>query len=756
MTNIKTRNYFILIFVLIFLTNVHAEEALSISKQNNTAKNYLTTNYSQLGVSLKDVQDAKIQNSYQSKHNGLTHIYFRQHLNGIEMLNADMQIHLDKKGEVFRLHNQFVPSLADKVTINAPKITAIAAIESALKSLNLTKKQGLYLISKDETLNQSANYSNAGVSLANIPAKLVYNLNSDNKPRLAWDLQIQLNNAWRNIIVDALDGSILASYNWTVNDSYSVFPQPFESPEANGASHQIVSNVADAIASPFGWHDTNGAVGAEFTDTRGNNVSAQDDLDANNSGGSRPDGGVALDFDFTFDPAMQPDEGENLQVGIVNLFYWNNVIHDIMYQYGFDESSGNFQVNNYGNGGQGNDSVNADAQDGSGNNNANFSTPPDGFNPRMQMFQYFAPPDLEVNSPLSIAGNYAIAGAGFGSRFTEIGTTAILEEVNDNTDTASDACEPLVGFTAGRIALLDRGNCEFGIKVLNAEQAGAIAAMVINNQGDALTTMGPGANGAAVTIPSAFIGQTDGNTIRAELANNVEVTLSVIEKDRDGDLDNAIVIHEYGHGISNRLTGGPGNTSCLNNQEQMGEGWSDYFAMALTAQASDQATDARAMGTYAGNNLGGIREFPYTTDQTINLHTFTDIASVSVPHGVGSVWAEMLWEVYWNLVTDHGFDDDIYNGSGGNNLALQLVIDGLKLQECNPSFVQGRDAIIAADVANNAGANSCAIWRGFAKRGLGVNASSGNNNVLGDETQDFSVPAACVIDLIFAHGFESL
>ncbi len=46
---------------------------------------------------------------------------------------------------------------------------------------------------------------------------------------------------------------------------------------------------------------------------------------------------------------------------------------------------------------------------------------------------------------------------------------------------------------------------------------------------------------------------------------------------RDGDLDNGIIVHEYGHGVSNRLAGGPANTSCLNNQEQMGEGWSDYF-----------------------------------------------------------------------------------------------------------------------------------------------------------------------------------
>ena len=69
-----------------------------------------------------------------------------------------------------------------------------------------------------------------------------------------------------------------------------------------------------------------------------------------------------------------------------NLYFTNNRIHDILYRYGFDEAAGNFQVNNYGNGGLGNDAVNAEAQDGGGTNNANFATPPDGQEPRMQMY----------------------------------------------------------------------------------------------------------------------------------------------------------------------------------------------------------------------------------------------------------------------------------------------------------------------------------------------------------------------------------
>ena len=71
---------------------------------------------------------------------------------------------------------------------------------------------------------------------------------------------------------------------------------------------------------------------------------------------------------------------------VTNLFYLNNVIHDRLYRYGFNEAAGNFQTNNFGKGGAGNDSVRAEAQDGGGTSNANFSTPDDGSRPRMQMY----------------------------------------------------------------------------------------------------------------------------------------------------------------------------------------------------------------------------------------------------------------------------------------------------------------------------------------------------------------------------------
>src|SRR5690606_12661517 len=206
--------------------------------------------------------------------------------------------------------------------------------------------------------------------------------------------------------------------------------------------------------------------------------------------------------------------------------------------------------------------------------------------------------------------------------------------------------------------------------------------------------------------------------------------------------------HEYGHGISNRLTGGPSNTSCLNNQEQMGEGWSDYFGLMLTMREGDTGEMVRGIGTYLefdGVDGPGIRPYPYSTDLGINPTTYGDIRTFSVPHGVGSVWTQMLWEMTWNIIDEHGFDPDIANGSGGNNIALQLVTDGLKLQPCSPGFIDGRDAILEADQIANGGANRCIIWRAFARRGLGLSATQGSSNSKVDGAEAFNVPVDCLL-----------
>ena len=186
-------------------------------------------------------------------------------------------------------------------------------------------------------------------------------------------------------------------------------------------------------------------------------------------------------------------------------------------------------------------------------------------------------------------------------------------------------------------------------------------------------------------MASSFSRRSAAETINATLEDNPAGQIN-----RDSDLDAGVIVHEYGHGISNRLTGGPANTSCLGNQEQMGEGWSDWQTLFLHAAPSDTATTPRPVATYltfedAATGFG-IRAFPYNTDNIANPLTYSDIPTQSVPHGVGAIWANMLWEMYWNLVGELGYDPDLYYGSGGNNIAYQLVLDGMKLQPVQPGL----------------------------------------------------------------------
>ncbi|MBP8250238.1 MAG: M36 family metallopeptidase, partial [Chitinophagales bacterium] len=591
-----------------------------------------------------DIENYIVSDDYTESQTGLRYIYTQQTHKGIPLYNA-VSVFVVKNNMVIYGKPTIVGEMASKVNADQPTITAEAAIGYALIHLGIKNISTVKLI-KQDSLKNKYTYTAPALSASQINVQLVYRA-MDDGIYLAWDVSIELINEphWWNIRVDALTGNYLDKNDWIVScgfddpnhncamhehesaapasplsplaappplGEYNVYAFPVEAPSFGGRTNLI--NPENLSSSPFGWHDDNGVVGNEYTITRGNNVHAYEDANNDNLPGYSPNS-ATLQFDYPVNLTQAPLV--NQDASITNLFYDNNRIHDVLYYAGFTEVAGNFQQNNYGNGGLGNDYVQAEAFDGSGTNNANFGTPNDGSRPRMQMYLWTAP-----------------------------------------------------------------------------------------------------------------------------------------NPDRDGSFDNGIVAHEYGHGVSNRLTGGPGNSSCLQNAEQGGEGWSDWLALIMTIEPGDTAaggmlTQARGIGTYALNqatNGQGIRRFRYSVNMAINPQTYADLATSGTgPHNKGEIWCDAIWDMTCFLVNDLGFNSDPSVATAGNNIAMRLVLEGMKLQPCSPGYLDARDAILNADAILYNNAHRCRIWEAFARRGMGFNAVQGSSSSSTDQTAGFSLPPFCLI-----------
>ncbi len=776
-----------MVLMLCLMTTV---SVVSAQQFQDEIRAFLQKEKSQWQLTDTDVANWVVSDQYDNKETGVTYTYLHQQVAGIRIFNAVSTMAI-RNGAVVHFANRFQANAEARVNAAEPVLKPEEAIESAAAHLGLTLKESPRFLTKEENrLRQT--WTNGGIARENITVELVYFV-AGNMLRLSWNVNIAPVNSpdWWNIRIDALNGDFLEKNNWTAycdfgkghlhnascrtsghkaesfesiagalrlnTANYNVFALPIEAPTFGDRS--LLSDPNSTIASPFGWHDDNGADGAEYTITRGNNVYVYEDRDDADVPGYSPDGGPELNFDFPLDQSLEP--ALNQDAVLTNLFYVNNMLHDILYHHGFDERAGNFQANNYGNGGMGDDYVLAEGQDGGGTNNANFGTPEDGNNGRMQMYLWPAsvPAVLTVHTPENIAGDYTAVEAGFGPGLP-VPITAPAVLINDDVAPESDGCEAILNAAEleGKIVVIDRGNCTFITKVNAAQAAGAIAVVVVNNTpGDPIVMGGAG----TADIPAVMISQADGDLIKAQLSAGemVEITLSsgggAVNQDRDGSLDNGIIAHEYGHGLSNRLTGGPSNSNCLFNGEQGGEGWSDWLALILSIEPGDAGTDSRGIGTYALDDQSGqgIRRFPYSTDMSINAQTYGSLENSTGPHAIGEIWSQVAWEMTWKLIDEEGFDPDWYNGTGGNNTAMKLIIEGMKLQPCGPGYLDARDAILKADEMLYQNAHRCLIWEAFAKRGMGVHANQGSANVAGDETENFDLPNICLTATIAPSAF---
>ncbi|HZV69067.1 MAG TPA: M36 family metallopeptidase [Saprospiraceae bacterium] len=776
---------------------------------NTKAADFIRTEY---GLDQKAIGDLKIKDHFTSTHNGVEHVHLVQVKNGYEIFGTEINLAFQPNGKISSVGHRLtiidgLSFSSTEVDLEAPQAIGIVAGSLGIASRSVTQL-------KRTTPAGIAVYDKSDMGLQDIPAELGYLRTPAGDYHLTW--KIQFESAKSGLLyqsfVDATNSKLISNDKLTshcsfeegylssenncdehisttaamapppvsgVAGAYRVLPLTIESP--NHGDFQLITGIEDITASPFGWHDTDGAAGAEFTITQGNNVHAFLDRDWSYSPDSELDGGADLTFDFPFNIDGEPVDNES--VAVTGLFVRNNFMHDFAYSYGFTEAAGNFQSNNYTGALGENDYVNAHAQFGDSNpalcgtetnggsacqNNADFGTPIDGFNGRMRMFtwnQDNSSKFLEILTPIDLSGKIQTGLADFGADITSTPVTGPVVEMNDGSFNPTYGCVPLDDEKAleGKIVIIDRGLCDFSEKAYIAQESGAIGVIICNFDETVIGMTGAN-NAGLVTIPSVFISKGECSRIRIAAANGLTASLVAPVTTgptlRDGSLDNSIISHEYGHGISTRLTGGPGNSSCLNGSalgaaeeaSGMGEGWSDFFALVTTVNVGETGSKRRGIGTYAIKETvdgRGIRTYPYSTDMAIDPHTYDDIITEALPHGVGSVWAAMLWDMYWDFSDAYGWDPDVLHGTGGNNMAIQLVMDGLKLQPCPPGFIDARDAILQADAINNGGANQCLIWKAFARRGLGVNADGGDVDSRADGKQGFDLPTTCLDEIRF-------
>ena len=667
------------------------------------------------GASVATVASLRVVAQGRSAKTGLTHVRMEQRVGGLRVAGAYVKAALDDQGQLRHL----IQNLAE-APARAPAPAAVdeaRALRSVLavflpevkdEPAAIGREENAVLFDKGTFFHDSPRVERVAILMKGGALKAGF----------AVETWTERDNRLYASLVGG-DARVLAVESRTSSDSYNVFAvNPGVSAQA-----VVAGPGAGNAESPQGWLLPATPFRAQTdVNIKGRNVNAY--LDTNHNNRPDPGGNSVTDGNYltAANLGATPSSAANQAVAVQNLFYLNNVLHDTLYQHGFDEVAGNFQQSNFGKGGKGRDPVRAEAQDGSGTDNANFATPADGHKPRMQMYLWTGKGMVQVRVNNPSPATYPGAPAVFGAALTIAGVTGDVVLVNDGSGTSTDACQPITNNVTGKIALIDRGTCDFIVKVKNAQVAGAVAAVVANNVNDSLLTMG--GLDDTITISSVFIGKSDGEALKASLPANATARLTnPAPLPRDGDLDADIVYHEYGHGLTWRMIGSMSGPLA----GAIGEGMSDVLAVILT--------ENDVVGEYAFDEPLGIRSAPYTDYP----RTYGDIAgplAAAEVHFNGEVYGAIGWRLLEN-----------FQAAGiSKDLLLDDIVDGMNFTPSMPAYENMRDGILQS-VANNHPAHECLVWDAFAHYGVGVGATATLGIVNFIPTvivnESFAMPAPC-------------
>jgi hypothetical protein len=696
--------------------------------------------------------------------NGATVVKLAQHVDGVRVNQGEISVLLNANGELAAVSGTLLPASIK------PKF-----VSSAREALDrvLDYKYGA---SRPQLAISDGAIDSAGWQILNVAstpqlkvesARVRRELAQENgKPVEAWVAEVT-SDAIPDPLADAIpdvithsyvvkdrDGKILRDTDLVQSDTfvYRVYAEanglrrPFDGPLQSFAPHP--TGVPDG--SEPGLVPSNLVVMEAFNSTRdkwladdatttsGNNVETFADLDDNrvfSPGDVRPEvrAGRVLNYSYNHElgPTDTADDARNSKAAAVNVFFLANWMHDWWYDSGFTEATANAQRDNYGRGGVGGDPIFIEAQAGATvglRNNANMATPSDGAQPRMRMYLWTPGARVALAGP-----NGPVRAESFQAGPRAFDLTAELVAGVDATAPITDGCQPITNAVSGKVVLLFYSAvCGSLATVNSAKAAGAIGIILADGTLENPRSFG---GSAAANIPGLTIGKTDGERLVTALgAGPVSVALhsEISGPERDGDLDNTVIAHEWGHYLHHRLA------ECGAQQcGGMSEGWGDFNALLMMLREGDNRDGTYAEGPYAVANgttdfaYFGIRRFPYSLDRTKNPLTFRHIGDDNpVPgsttgvnnsevHNTGEIWASMMWEALNVLVDEHGV-------TVARRRMSDYVVAGLLLTPAEATFTEARDAILAAASALDTD-DMTLMAAAFAGRGAGSCAVSPSN-----------------------------
>ena len=626
----------------------------------------LAKEYKKLGLSEEDFSDISVRDFHRSSTSNLMHIYVQQQFDGIPIHNAILGLHFIEGGALLHAANNFIPNLKNYTTTKLnPKLSPKEAISIGLKHLGFPKNTG-QLSQIESKGSKTTFYHNQ--SNRQTPIKLVWVPQPNESLSLAWETVLYADKeeeVWQ-IRIDANSGQVLGKNNWVSSCNFEDHPAPHDP-----------MNIVEADA------------GAELA-----------------APAPVPPPSFSGQYNIFALPLESPLYGNrSLKTG-------TDIINSTAAPYGWHDTDADAATIEY------------------------------DYTRGNHVYAYYAPngtANIPTATPITrtVGDAYLTgivpqpAGSSLDFNYTHdlnsANGTDFIEDAVTNLFAWNNICHDvfyLYGFNEAA------GN----FQETNHTGSGLGEDYVLARAQD-----GSGLNNARFFTPPEDPMETDRHPIMRMFLWDSDLPTTA----RDGDFDNLIITHEYGHGVSLRLVGGASTVSCLSNFEQAGEGWSDYLGLMLTmADHNGNGTideeilgeGIRGIGSYVqaqSSNGEGIRPAYYTNNMdcdmgTCNDFTYGDVSNLVAPHGVGFLWCTILWDLTLELINTYGFEADIYNtaSTAGNIRALKIVLEGLKLTTCDPTFVDMRDAILAANTAIYGGTDNDLLWDVFSRRGLGVNAAA--------------------------------